>query len=157
MELDPGMRYHTLVENPAEAVKRNREYSRERYLKPNEIVSLLVALRAEPRRDWRDYFTLVPALDCRKGELLMAKWEDFDFAAAIWTTPGGRGKSEKPKVFPLTEGVVEMLTKLPSHGRSEFLFAAPRQRSKSGHMQEPKKAWTEFCSGRGFPSSPSTI
>jgi len=34
-----SMRYHALVENPAEVVKRNREYSRERYLKPNEIVS----------------------------------------------------------------------------------------------------------------------
>jgi len=138
------MRYHALIENPAEPVKRNREYSRERYLKPNEIVSLLETLRAESRRHWREYFTLVLALGCRKGELLMARWDDFDFDAAIWTTPGGRGKSEKPKVFPLTEGVIGMLTKLPSRGKSEFLFPAPRQRSKSGHMQEPKKAWKEI-------------
>ncbi|HEY2485177.1 MAG TPA: tyrosine-type recombinase/integrase [Candidatus Binataceae bacterium] len=139
-----SMRHHAVTENPADAVRRNREYSRERYLRPNEIVALLEALRAEQRRHWRDFFTLVLTLGCRKGELLTARWEDFDFETAIWTLPGGRGKSEKPKVLPLTEGVIEMLRKLPSLEKSEFLFPAPRQRSGSGHMQEPKKAWREI-------------
>ena len=87
-----SMRYHGLVENPANTVKRNREYSRERYMRPSEILALLEALRGEPRHHWRDYFILVLALGCRKGELFSARWEDLDFETAIWTLPGGAGK-----------------------------------------------------------------
>jgi hypothetical protein len=72
-----SMRHHAVTENPADAVRRNREYSRERYLRPNEIVALLEALRVEQRRHWRDFFTLVLTLGCRKGELLTARWEGF--------------------------------------------------------------------------------
>jgi integrase len=113
-------------------------------MRPSEIVALLEALRGEPRRHWRDYFILVLALGCRKGELLSARWEDSGFETAIWTLPGGRGKSERPKVLPLTDGVIGILKKLPSREKSEFVFPVPRHRSGSGHMQEPKKAWKEI-------------
>lgn len=36
-----SMRHHAMTENPADTVKRNREYSRERYLRPNEIIAPL--------------------------------------------------------------------------------------------------------------------
>ena len=39
---------------------------------------------------------------CRTGEVLGARWEEFDFDAAVWTIPEGRMKGGETHRVPLT-------------------------------------------------------
>jgi integrase len=68
-------------------------------------------------------FTILTA--ARTGEVLRARWSEFDLASAIWVIPAPRMKSKKEHRVPLASRAVEMLQTLPRE--SEFVF--PSQRS----------------------------
>jgi integrase len=57
----------------------------------------------------------------RPGEVLGARWSEFDLAGAIWTVPGERMKSGRPHRVPLSGRAVELLATLPREGEYVFL------------------------------------
>jgi integrase len=128
-------------ENPARGVRMFKEEKRDRFLAPDELKRVLEQLEAEPDRRWRAYFKLALLLGPRKGELLSAKWEDFDLASRTWRLP--QTKAGRPHLLPLPSAAVETLEQLPSQARdpkaSPWLFPSPT--AMSGHLEDPKKSW----------------
>jgi integrase len=57
----------------------------------------------------------------RPGEILGAKWAEFDLSAAMWMVPGERMKSGRPHRVPLSGRAVELLADLPREGEYVFL------------------------------------
>ncbi len=69
----------------------------------------------------------------RTGELVKAKWSEFDFDEKVWIIPASRMKMRKDHIVPLSKQVVEKLKKLKEiNGRWEYVFAS--QRTPRNHM-----------------------
>ena len=114
-----------------------REERRDRFLNPDELSRALLAIDQEPDWRWRAYFRLALLLGPRRHELLRARWPELDFSARSWRLP--TTKAGRPHLLPLPTPAVEILESLPSRGQSEWVF--PSSAARSGHLEEPKKAW----------------
>ena len=132
--------------NPAAKVKQFKEHKRERFLSPEELIRVNEALLAEPE-PWRSYFPLVLLTGTRRMELLTARWENVDLAAR--TLKLIETKNGRSLLLPLPAAAVAILEALPSRGQSEWVF--PAGRSVSGHVTEPKSAWSRIRARAGVP------
>lgn len=62
----------------------------------------------------------------RTGEVLRARWPEFDLAKAVWTVPGERMKAGKAHAVPLAPRAVELLAAVhKTHsGEGDYVFEA---------------------------------
>jgi integrase len=122
--------------NPATRVKLFHEEARTRFLSVEELARVNAALAAEPNEYWRACFPLLLLLGPRRGDLLSARWSDFNLDAKTWRIP--TAKTGREHLLPLPEGAVAILRSLPSLHSSPWVFPGP---SRSGHLRSPRKAW----------------
>jgi integrase len=58
----------------------------------------------------------------RPGEIIGARWDEFDLEEAVWTVPASRMKMRQPHTVPLPDQAVELLRLLKSiTGISEYI------------------------------------
>jgi len=117
--------------NPCASVKApGKETRRDRVLNAGEIAAFWRALEnpeipvSQPIR-LALKFQLVTAQ--RKGEVIEARWDEFNFAEHMWTIVGNRSKNglaHRVPLSPLAIALLEQIRALPS---SEWLFASPRR------------------------------
>jgi len=62
----------------------------------------------------------------RSGEVRGATWSEINLKSLRWTIPASRMKREKEHVVPLSAAAVALLESLPSMGKSDIVFPAPR-------------------------------
>ncbi|SFC49472.1 Integrase [Devosia psychrophila] len=62
----------------------------------------------------------------RSGEVLGARWEEFDLEAGIWKIPAERTKAGRPHRVPLSKQAQELIRGLDQARTSEFVFAGQR-------------------------------
>jgi integrase len=65
-------------------------------------------------------FTVLTA--ARSGEVLGARWSEFDLEARVWTVPASRTKAGREHRVPLSPRAVEMLRGMEQMRVSEFVF-----------------------------------
>jgi integrase len=76
-----------------------------------ELPAFMQALSEQPGRAALALtFTILTAL--RTGEILGARWGEFDLDARLWTIPAERMKSKRPHQVPLSDQAYELLTQL---------------------------------------------
>jgi integrase len=64
----------------------------------------------------------------RTSETLLARWDEFDLDAAIWTIPGERTKTGQMHRVPLPTKAVEMLRDLHEIRRGAWVFSGNREK-----------------------------
>jgi integrase len=96
-----------------------------RFLSKAEFLRLNKALLEEGDWRWRAYFPLALALGLRKTELMRLTWNRVDFEDR--TLRLTKTKNGKPLTLPLSDEVISMLSELPSHGTSDFVFPGNRE------------------------------
>jgi integrase len=62
----------------------------------------------------------------RTGEVIGARWEEIDLAAATWTVSAGRMKGGREHRSPLSSRAVELLRSLPREDGNPFVFIGRR-------------------------------
>lgn len=119
---------------------------RERFLQPDELGPFFEALAQEPNEDHRDAILIALLTGQRRANVLAMRWADVNLDRAEWSIPGELTKNGKPHVAPLVPEAVELLRRrlanrpTATDGRvSPYVF--PSERSKTGHIGVPKKAW----------------
>ncbi|MDZ4784252.1 MAG: tyrosine-type recombinase/integrase [Planctomycetia bacterium] len=136
-------------DNPALAVDRFKEQSRDRFLLPDEVPKLLRAIDDCPDAAWRNYFRLLLLTGVRRANALAARWEQIDWQRAVWRLP--ETKSGKPVNVELAPQAVEVLeAQREIVTGSPWVFPANRSDSKSGHASQPDKAWRAICAAAGI-------
>lgn len=73
----------------------------------------------------------------RSGEVLEARWSEFDLLEAIWTIPGGRMKAGREHRVPLSEGalaVLRALLPLRDAKLGDWVFPGARQQRPLSNM-----------------------
>jgi integrase len=87
-----------------------------------EVAAFMSDLRAREGSGPRalEFLILTAA---RTNEVIGARWDEFDFARAVWTMPAHRMKSGKKHRVPLSPPVVALLRALPTE--NDFVFIGP--------------------------------
>ena len=129
---------HGLIErNPAADVRpsdalRPRRKSNHARVDIKEFPALLRRIEAyEGSVTTRFALKLMALTFVRTGELIGARWDEFDLEAAQWRIPATRMKMGTPHIVPLAPQAVELLRSLhESRGRSGLLFPGERDHDK---------------------------
>ncbi|MHB8455364.1 MAG: tyrosine-type recombinase/integrase, partial [Acidiferrobacterales bacterium] len=115
---DYAVKRHMIEYNPAAAFSLSdaggKETQRTRALSRNELVKFLAAMREAKGFSRENELTLklLLLLAVRKGELIAARWGEFDLKAGIWHLPSTRTKTGAALDIPLPAVAVEWLEEL---------------------------------------------
>lgn len=126
------------TDNLCMSVKRNPENKRERYLDANETARLLLACDQSPYLNAANLIRLLVFTGVRRGETLLARWEEFDLDAALWVKPSQHTKQKRSHVLPLSPAAVAALTHMKEQADSDTPWLFP---GLSSHQptQDPKR------------------
>ncbi|TWI73799.1 site-specific recombinase XerD [Bradyrhizobium huanghuaihaiense] len=130
------------TDNPCRGVERNPEHKRKRYLTQAELERLLTALDGLPDEQSANIIRLLLLTGARRGEVLAARWDQFDFTRSEWIKPGATTKQKTDHVVPLSAPAMELLKELKKvAGRAEHLFPS----RDGGHRKDVKDSWAALC------------
>ena len=99
----------------------------------------------------------------RTGELIAARWGEFDLEAAEWRIPAERMKMRTPHIVPLSTQAVEVLATLHElRGLSDLLFPGERDHERPMSNNTILKAlermgYKHRMTGHGFRGIASTM
>jgi integrase len=99
----------------------------------------------------------------RTGELIGARWDEFDFTAAEWRIPAQRMKMRTPHIVPLSKQAIALLQVLHGvTGHRTLLFPGERDHSKPISNNTILKALERMgykgrMTGHGFRGLASTV
>lgn len=65
----------------------------------------------------------------RTGEVIGARWSEFDLTEKVWTVPGARMKAGREHRVPLCDAALEVLHELAKAGNAPGAYVFPGQRS----------------------------
>lgn len=133
-------------DNPAKGLVRNREQSRERYLKPDEIKGFINAVRSEGE-PWTGYFMTLLLTGQRREAVAAMRWQDLDLNSGVWSLPSWDSKNGRSLSIALTNDAVEMLVEIRKMAINEYVFAS--KASASGRIVNPVKAFKRICDRAG--------
>lgn len=167
------MRYavaHGLIErNPSADVRPSdalKPRAKENYarLDAKEMPELLRKIEAYPGAPYtRLAMKLMAYTFVRTGELIGARWDEFDLAAAEWRIPAERMKMRTPHIVPLAPQAVEVLQALHTlSGHRPLLFPGERDHDKPMSnntilMALARMGYKGRMTGHGFRGVASTI
>ncbi len=116
------------------------EKSRDRILSIEEIRITFKVFRRHSSVVTRENYlamALLVILGVRKGELIAAKWAEFDLENKIWTLPPARTKTKSGIVIPLPEKILPWLNELAIRAvNSEYLFPSRRQSRRRAYISD---------------------
>jgi integrase len=99
----------------------------------------------------------------RTGELIAARWTEFDISEAVWRIPAERMKMRTEHIVPLSRQAIETLQTLQViSGNAELLFPGDRNRKKPISNNTLLKALERMgfkgrMTGHGFRGLASTV
>ena len=118
--------------------------ARKARLKPHEMPQFMKALEA-CSADMRVLFLCLLFTGRRVGEVRAMRWVDLDLETGLWNVPDTKSGEEQEAALPTA--VVELLAARQRQVKSPWVFPSP---SKSGHVEEIKKAWKEVREASGL-------
>lgn len=105
-------------------------------IEPNDLPEFLAALQRNDARlflQTRLAIRLMLLTFVRTGELIQAKWDEFDLGAGQWVIPAARMKMRRPHIVPLSRQAIDILRQLQTlNGDREWVFASAAKPRK--HM-----------------------
>lgn len=116
------------------------EKSRSRKLSLSEIETILKIMRESSHTFTRENyiaFCLLLTLGVRKGELIAAKWEEFNFENKVWHLPAERTKTEAEIFIPIPEILIPFFDELKVRANgSEYVFPSRRASKRRGYISD---------------------
>ena len=113
----------------------------------DELARLFKALEHEQNQTAVDYILVSLLTGARKSNVLSMRWSEIDFKEAVWRIPGTKTKNGDIQTIPLNEPALDILSVRRKETSSFFVFPGS---GKTGHFQEPKKAWARVCKMAGI-------
>ena len=148
-----GIEWSLCDKNPCIGIKKHKEKSRDRYIEVEEINAFLKSLEEEPDEMARNFFCLCLYTGLRKSVLLSLPWKNVRFESKTLYIPSNKNKKDleegekgeksgSPHIILLVDEAIEILEKIKKNNETKWVFPSNGIiKSKSGHYEEPKKAW----------------
>jgi integrase len=107
----------------------SKENQRDRVLTSDELRTLWHGLaNARMSEPVRLALKFMVTTAQRKGEIVNAEWDEFDFEEGTWTIPASRSKNQRTHRVPLSTMAVSLLGEVRElSGGSPWLFPSPRR------------------------------
>jgi len=147
-----AIRWKWRPDNPAKGIERNPETKRTRYLSGDELRRLMAAFATHEDQQAANIVRLLLLTGARRGEVLAARWDQFDLTNGVWTKPGSTTKQKTEHHVPLSvparqlfaelHSEAEKLTQKPGGKITDWVFPS---HSASGHRRDIKKNWATLC------------
>jgi integrase len=116
------------------------EQSRDRALTIDELKIVFRVFRERADIFTRENYlsmAILVILGVRKGELIAATWDEFDFTAKTWHLPPGRTKTSAEIIIPLPDQVITWLHELKIRSvNSAYVFPARRASKRREYISD---------------------
>lgn len=136
------------VRNPATGIKAFATPSRERFLQPAEFPRFVAALDAT-EQPYRDLFRLLMLTGVRIGNLLAARFDQFDLDSGVWHVPATEHKNKTAHAVPLLPEAVQIVQRRRKELGKRAVWLWPSD-SASGHLTVVHKPWRRLCERAGI-------
>ncbi len=138
-----AIRWQWRTDNPCRGIERNQEHKRRRYLSIDELLRLGVALTEYSDQQSANIIRLLLLTGARRGEVLAARWVDFDAGFTTWSKPGATTKQKTEHHIPLSEPARQLLLDLRRQipANVEWVFPA----ANGSQRRDIKDAWASLC------------
>jgi integrase len=138
-----AIRWGWRTNNPCKGIERNPEDKRRRYLSIDELARLSAALGTLKDQQSADIIRLLLLTGARRGEVLAARWADFDAGFNTWSKPGATTKQKTEHHVPLSDAAKQLLLNLRHRvpANVEWVFPAV----DGSHRRDVKDAWASVC------------
>lgn len=113
-----------LQRNPAKKVQLFEEVKKERYLSLPETQALMQSLAVDENQQAAKAIELLLLTGARRNEVTHARWEHVNLPQKTLYVP--LSKSGKPRTISLNQAAVDLISQLPSLGKSKWLFPSPK-------------------------------
>lgn len=130
--------------NPARDIDHFRERKRDRWVTPEELPRLAMAIDQEQNPIARAALWLYLLTGARKSELLKARWEDVDFGRAELRLPDT--KAGRTHYLPLSEPALALLGALPRFQGNPYVFPGLKA---GAHLVNVDKPWQRVRQAAG--------
>lgn len=136
-------------DNPVKDIKKYQEVPRQRYLSKDETKRLKKALdkRAATYPDTVNALYFVMDTGCRRGEMISALWDQFDFDTNTWTKPATATKQKMLHRIPLSDGALAVLKAqrqaYPKARPKDFIFSPALARE--GFLMALRRLFAKVC------------
>lgn len=118
--------------SPCSGVKPpGAEQRRDRVLSDDELRAIWNAPEEAMALDLRNAVRLQLLTGQRIGEVVGARWREFDLKKGEWTVPGERTKNKRPNLVPLGPRAIALLQTIERDGDHVF----PRKGKRSPHLR----------------------
>jgi integrase len=134
-------------------VERNQEGKRQRYLTGAELARLTTALAELPDQGAANAIRLLLLTGARRGELLAAKWPDFDLKAGVWIKPGATTKQKTTHRVPLSKAAVALLKDMYELAPAKAVYLFPPPEGKTPHRLDLDDAWGALRKAANIPDA----
>jgi integrase len=141
-----AIKWEWVRDNPARGIAKYQEQPRERWLSGEELARLQTALEKEPDQNQADAVRLIELTGARKGEVLSARWDQFDLERGVWTMPAHTTKQKRIHHVPLSPPALDLLHGMRKSATGDFLFPG----RKGEHLKDLKKLWARVTQTAGL-------
>jgi integrase len=145
-----AIRWEIRTDNPASGFIRNPESPRERFLDLEEIGRLSEVLANHPNRRGADVIRLLMLTGARRGEVLNARWEQFDFNRVVWTKPAATTKQRRLHRAPISGATVALLRTIRARVPEDCPWVFPGD-VEGQPLIEIKRFWDEVRAKAKLP------
>jgi integrase len=129
--------------NPVKGVPKYPEEKRETWLTVEQLAKLERALAAFSNQDSANVIRLLIETGSRCGEVLNARWEQFDLKRQTWTKPSSATKQKTEEHVPLSDASLKVLKKMGAK-KDGYLFPGEGSRGKKARVSI-KWCWQQVC------------
>jgi integrase len=144
-----AVRQRYRIDNPCTGIKRHVEHSRMVDVTRAQLDQLYAALEAHPNREAVNAIKLLVWTGARKGEVLNARWAEFDLERGSWTRPPWRTKQKRISEIPLNPRALKLLVEMrAANPASDLLFPSPVADGRA--RADVKKIWAAIRKATGF-------
>ncbi|MFN0194482.1 MAG: tyrosine-type recombinase/integrase [Aestuariivirga sp.] len=146
-----SIRWRIRADNPAAGFARNAEAPRDRYLSTDEIGRLSAALDAHPNRRAADAVRLILLTGARRGEVLGARWDQFDLEAAVWIKPAATTKQRRLHRAPISASAAALLRTIRLRVPEDCEWVFPGE-AEGKSLQDIKRFWEDVRAKAELPA-----
>lgn len=135
-----AIRWDMRMDNPALGIEKFQEQKRQRWLSDRELKRLLFALENHPNQVAADAIRLQLLTGARIGEVLSARWDDFDLDRSVWIKPSHHTKQKRTEHLPLSSASVALIDRMAKLRREKSDNVFPSARVE-GPIRDLKAFW----------------
>ena len=132
--------------NPAADITKFKEQTRDRFLQSDELQRLFAALETEQNEVFKNYILISLYSGQHRSSILSLRWSQVDLVNGFIYLPDT--KNGEPMRVLMTNQLRELLKKINHSKNSDWVL--PSVRSKSGHLEDPKRPWHELLRHAGI-------